>query len=125
VVLEAGATAARGNKPQEAETLLTEGLQMFAKDTRVKMPGEEGLWHYKRAVARVMLKRTADAKADLTIALRPDSVAWVRGRSHLEMARLASQQGDREGVKRAAASAIAACEEGNDPMCVEEARKIR
>ena len=125
VVLEAGATAARGNRPQEAETLLTEGLQMLAKDTRARMPGEEGLWHYKRAAARVMLKRAADARADLAIALRPDSLAWVQGRSHLETARLAAQQGDREGAKRAAASAIASCESGNDPICVEEAKKFR
>jgi predicted Zn-dependent protease len=125
VVLEAGATAVRGNRPQDAEALLTEGLQMLAKDTRPRMPGEEGLWHYKRAAARVMLKRTAEAKADLAIALRPDSLKWVQGRAHLEAARLASQQGDRDGARRAAESAIAACEAGNDPICVGEARKFR
>ena len=125
VVLEAGATAVRANRPQEAETLLTEGLQLLAKDTRPRMPGEDGLWHYKRAAARVLLKRTADARADLAIALRPDSLQWVQGRAHLESARLAAEQGDREGARRAAASAIAACEAGNDPICVEQARKFR
>ena len=125
VVLEAGATAVRANRPQEADTLLTEGLQMLAKDTRPRMPGEEGLWHYKRGAARVMLKRTEDARADLAIALRPDSLKWVQGRAHLESARLATQQGDREGARRAAASAIAACEAGHDPICVEQARKFR
>lgn len=98
---------------------------MLAKDTRPRMPGEEGLWHYKRAAARVMLKRTADAQADLAIALKPDSLRWVQGRAHLESARLSAQQGDREAAKRSAANAIAACEAGNDPICVEEARKIR
>ena len=125
VVLEAGATAVRANRPQEAEALLTEGLQMLGKDTRPRMPGEGGLWHYKRAAARVLLKRTADARADLEIALRPDSLKWVQGRAHLESARLAAGQGDREGARRAAASAIAACEAGNDPICVEQARKFR
>jgi tetratricopeptide (TPR) repeat protein len=125
VMLEAGATATRANRPQEAETLLTEGLQMFAKDTRPRMPGEEGLWHYKRGAARVLLKRDVDAKADLAIALRPDSLKWVQGRAHLETARLAAQRGDREGARRAAASAIASCESGNDPICVEEAKKFR
>jgi hypothetical protein len=72
-----------------------------------------------------MLKRTADARADLAVALKPESLKWVQGRAHLESARLAAQQGDKESAKRAAASAIAACEAGNDPICVEEARKIR
>jgi tetratricopeptide (TPR) repeat protein len=125
VVLEAGATAVRAGRPQEAEALLTEGLQMFAKDARPKMPGEDGLWHYKRAAARVLLKRGADARADLAVALKPDSLQWVQGRAHLELARLATQEGDRDGAKREAASAIAACEASNDPICVEEARKFR
>jgi len=125
VLLEAGATAVRGSRAQEAEGLLTEGLQMLAKDTRPRIPGEEPLWHYKRGAARVMLKRTADAQADLAIALRPDSLKWVQGRAHLEQARLAVQQGDQAGAKRSAASAIAACEAGNDPICVDEARRIK
>jgi hypothetical protein len=49
----------------------------------------------------------------------------VQGRAHLELARLSLQQGDREGAKRSAASAVAACEAGNDPICVEQARKFR
>ena len=125
VVLEAGATALRGGRAQDADALLTEGLQMLAKDTRARMPGEDGLWHYKRGAARVALKRTDEAQADLAIALRPDSLKWVQGRAHLESARLATQRGDRDGARRAAASAIEACGAGNDPICVEEAKKFR
>ena len=125
VVLEAGATAVRANRPQEADAVLTEGLAMLAKDTRPRMPGEEGLWHYKRGAARVMLKRADDARADLAVALGAGSLQWVQGRAHIELARLARDRGDREGAKRAAASAIAACEAGNDPLCVEEAKKFR
>lgn len=125
LLLEAGATATRGGRPQEAEALLTAGLQMLDGDTRPRMPGELGLWHYKRAAARVQLKKTAEARQDIAVALRPDSLMWVQGRAHLESGRLAEQQGDRMSAKREAASAIAACEAGNDPICVEEARKIR
>jgi tetratricopeptide (TPR) repeat protein len=125
VVLEQGATAVRGGRAQEAESILTEGLQMLAKDPRPRMPGEEGLWHYKRAAARVMLKQTAGAREDLAIALKPESLTWVRGRAYLESARLAVQQGDQAAAKREAASAISTCEAGNDPVCVEEAKKIR
>lgn len=125
LVLEAGATAVRGGKPQEAERTLNEGLQMLATDTRPRMPGEDGLWHYKRAVARVMLKRLPEAREDLAVALKPESLTWVQGRAHLETARIAVQQGDQATAKREAARAISVCEAGNDPICVEDARKIR
>jgi tetratricopeptide (TPR) repeat protein len=125
VLLEAGATATRGNKPQEADALLTEGLAMLAKDNRPRIPGEESLWHYKRGAARVMLRKPMEAQADLAAALRPDAAPWVQGRAHLELARLAVQQGDRAATSRSASQAITMCEQGNDPICVAEAKKIR
>lgn len=125
VLLEAGATATRGNKPQEADTLLTEGLAMLAKDTRPRIPGEEALWHYKRGAARVMLRKQADAQADLGVALRPGAAEWVQGRAHLELARLAAQRGDRPALSSEASQAVTLCERGSDPICVAEAKKIR
>jgi tetratricopeptide (TPR) repeat protein len=125
VLLEAGATATRGGKPGEAETLLTDGLAMLARDPRAKIPGEDALWYYKRGAARVMLRRSAGALEDLRKAQAPEAAGWVRGRAHLEMARLALQQGDRAGAQRAAAQAVAICGQSSDPICVEEARKIR
>src|SRR5436190_7291333 len=71
VLLEAGATATRGNQPQEAERLLTAGIEMLARDSRPRIPGEAGLWHLKRGAARVLLKRHEDAVADLGIAAQP------------------------------------------------------
>jgi len=125
VLLEAGATAVRGNRPAEAETLLTEGLAILAGDKRPRIPGEDALWHYKRGAARVMLRRTDDALADLRAALPPGAAGWVQGRTHLELARLALQQGDRPGARREAAEAIAACTKSSDPICVDEAKRIR
>jgi tetratricopeptide (TPR) repeat protein len=125
VLLEAGATATRANKPAEAEALLTEGLAMVARDSRAKIPGEEALWHYKRGAARVLLRKRDEALADLRIAQGPGAAGWVQGRSHLEMARLAQQQGDRDGARRAAAQAIAICTKSNDPICVDNAKKIK
>jgi tetratricopeptide (TPR) repeat protein len=124
VVLEAGATAVRANRPAEAETLLTEGLAMLARDNRAKIPGEEALWHYKRGAARVMLRRADQAMADLVQAQGPGAAAWVRGRAHLEIARLALQRGDRAAARQSAAQAIAACGT-SDPICVEDAKRIR
>jgi tetratricopeptide (TPR) repeat protein len=125
VLLEAGATATRAGKPADAEALLTEGLAMLAQDSRAKIPGEEALWHYKRGAARVMLRRTDDALADLKKAQGPEAMGWVRGRANLEMARLATQQGDRAGAQRLAAQAATVCGQSGDPICVEEARRIR
>lgn len=125
VLLEAGATATRAGKAAEADALLTEGLAMLARDSRAKIPGEDALWHYKRGAARVLLRRNADALADLRQAQTADAAAWVRGRAHLETARVAQQQGDKAGAQREAAQAVAICRQGSDPLCVEEARKIR
>jgi Tfp pilus assembly protein PilF len=125
VLLEAGATATRAGKPAEAETLLTEGLALLARESRAKIPGEEALWHYKRGAARVLLGRADDALADLRQAQVPGAAAWVQGRAHLEMARLAAKQGDKVRAKQAATQAVSICRQGGDPICVEEARKIR
>jgi tetratricopeptide (TPR) repeat protein len=126
VMLEAGATATRGNRPADAEKLLTDGMAMLAADKRERIPGEDALWHYKRGAARVMLGRRDQALADLQAALTPGAAAgWVQGRTHLEMARLALKQGDRPGAAREAAEAAAICERSNDPICVDEAKRIR
>lgn len=125
VLLEAGATAVRAGRPADAETLLSEGLTMLARDTRPRIPGEDALWHYKRGAARVMLGRRDDALADLRVALGAGAAGWVQGRAHLELARLAVRQGDGAGARREAAQAIAACEKSNDPICVAEARQVK
>ena len=125
VLLEAGATATRAGKPAEADAVLTEGLAMLARDNRAKIPGEQALWHYKRGAARVLLRRHDEALADLRQAQAPGAAGWVQGRAHLEMARLAAQQRDKAGAQRAAAEAVKICRQANDPVCVEEARKIR
>jgi tetratricopeptide (TPR) repeat protein len=124
VVLEAGATATRANRPAEADALLTEGIAMLARETRPRIPGETGLWHYKRGAARVLLKRRQDALADLQIAVQPDSAGWVRGRAHLELAKLALQENDRAHARREAALAADECSKDHDPTCVDMAKSV-
>src|SRR5258706_16380551 len=98
---------------------------MLARDQRARMPGEEALWHYKRGAARVMLHRRDEALADLRGALAPDAAGWVLGRAHLELARLALQQGGRPGALREAATAIARGEKSSHPLIAEEPRQKR
>jgi len=125
VMLEAGATALRGKRAADADRLLTEGLTMFERDNREKIPGESALWHYKRGAARVELGRRDQALADLRQAVVPDAAVWVQGRAHTELARLASRNGDRDGMRLERGRAIELCERARDAVCVEEAKSVR
>ena len=124
VVLEQGATALRAGRAQLAEDLLTRGLDMFARDTRAKIPGEEALWRYKRGAARVALNRADAALEDLRVATSADAQAWVNGRAHVEIGRLALSRGDRASAASEAQAAMRFCQNGNDPACVEDARRL-
>ena len=122
--LEAGSTALRAGRAQQADALLNEGLAMMAKDKRPRMPGEEALWHYKRGAARAALGRTDDALADLNVASGTDSQSWVHGRARVEMGRLALKRGDRNSAAEEARQAESLCERGNDPVCIQDARAL-
>src|SRR5215203_2968871 len=123
VLLEEGSTALRGGRAAEAESMLTQGLSALSRDPRVKVPGEEQLWRYKRGAARVALQRP-DAIDDLRAATAPSAQAWVAGRSRVEIARLAQSRGDRPAAIAEAKQAEALCREGNDPVCIASARRI-
>lgn len=124
VVLESGATALRAGRLQEAETLLTAGIDGLQQDRRARVPGEEALWHYKRGAARARLGRTDAAATDLQVATRSDAAPWVSGRGHVELGRLALRRADRAAAAAEARQGEALCEKGNDPACVDEARAL-
>jgi tetratricopeptide (TPR) repeat protein len=123
VLLETGSTALRGDRADEADRILTEGLEMLAKDTRPRIPGEVALWRLKRGAARAALGR-AGAIEDLEAATAAEAQTWVAGRARLELARLALKRGDRAAAAGQAKQSEALCQNGNDPQCVEEARKV-
>lgn len=122
--LEAGSTALRAGRAQQADQLLNEGLAMLANDTRPRIPGEEALWRYKRGAARAALGRTDEALTDLTVASGADSQHWVNGRARVELGRLALKRGDRDGAAQEARQAETLCERGKDPVCIEDARSL-
>jgi len=124
LLLEAGATALRGGRAQQADDLLSEGLAMLATDRRDHMPGEESLWRYKRGAARAALGRIDAAVADLRAATAPGTQAWVSGRARVELGRLALQRGDHATAAREGNEALTLCERGNDPSCVQDARAL-
>ena len=122
--LEAGSTALRAGRAQQADDLLSQGMAMLAKDTRARIPGEDALWRYKRGAARAALGRTDEALADLTVASGADSQNWVHGRARVEMGRLALKRGDRNEAALEARQAETLCERGNDPACIQDARAL-
>lgn len=124
LLLEQGATAARANKPAEAEGLLTEGIARLGEDKRPHIPAEAALWHLKRGTARVMLKRRDDAAADLRMALEPGAPDWIQGRAHVQLAELAKQGGNAQGARQEASAAIAECQKGDDQVCINDAKKL-
>jgi tetratricopeptide (TPR) repeat protein len=124
VRLEAGSTALRAGRFQEATTLLSEGLRMMPADVSRRIPGEEALWRYKRGAALVGLKQNQAALSDLNRAATSSAQVWVHGRARVELARLALQQGDRQAAAGEARHARELCEKGNDSVCVEAAKKL-
>ena len=123
VILEEGSTALRAGKAAQAEAILSEGLGKLARETRPRIPGEEHLWRYKRGAARAALKR-ADAVDDLRAATATGAQSWVAGRARTELGRLALDRGDRSDAASQAKQAETLCVDGNDPVCVEDARKL-
>jgi tetratricopeptide (TPR) repeat protein len=124
VVLEAGSTALRAGRFAQADALLTEGLGILAREKRERIPGEEMLWRYKRGAARAGLGQTGAALADLRAATHADAPSWVSGRAHTELARLSLAGGDRKSAASQASRAETLCAAGNDPACVEQARRL-
>ena len=122
--LEAASTSLRAGRAADAERFVSEGLARFADDKRPRMFGEEALWYYKRGAARVALRRTADAEADLKRAIAVDSRVWVKGRSHLELGKIAILAGNRALANEELRTAVKLCEQDNDPAFAEEARRL-
>jgi tetratricopeptide (TPR) repeat protein len=122
--LEAGSTLLRAGRGREAEIMLTQGLEKFAKDARTRMGGEEGLWYFKRGAARVLLKRP-DAEADLTHALSAPARSWVRAQTHLELGKLADLSGNRAKAVAEYDRAIQMGSSAADTETVDQATRLK
>jgi tetratricopeptide (TPR) repeat protein len=122
--LEEGATAIRANRAAEAERALETGLAKLAADNRPRFVGEEALWRLKRATARVMVGKTAEARADAQAALAPPAKVWVQGRAHVELGKIADLAGDRALAKREYQAGLTLAERSADPQGKTDARRF-
>jgi hypothetical protein len=88
------------------------------------MPGERALWLYKRGSARILLRRTPDARRDLDAALANGPLGWVQGRITLELGKAADLDGDRPKAVALYQRAAGICQAQQDPACREEAARL-
>jgi len=122
-VLEEGAAAIRAGKPGEAEAILTRGLTVFDADSRAKIPGERGVWLYKRGMARIIQRKLQEAQDDLVAALAANPAGWIRGRVHIEIGKLHDLRSRRENAVADYKMAKSICEANDDPVCINSANR--
>jgi len=121
--LEAGATALRAGRAAEAESHLNNGLRMLAADKRQRMFGEDALWYAKRGAARVALRRLDEAEMDLRRAIGLEARGWVKGRAYTELGKVADLRSNRTAARGNFEKAVMLCEEDNDPLGADTARR--
>jgi tetratricopeptide (TPR) repeat protein len=124
LVLEEGAALIRAGNATEADRVLTAGIARLDTDPRPRAPGERALWFYKRGLARLNSNRRSESALDLATAIAAEPVAWVRGRIHVELGKLADLSGQRANALVEYRKAATICGQSNDPACVTEARKL-
>ncbi|HKC54637.1 MAG TPA: hypothetical protein VKC35_00885, partial [Vicinamibacterales bacterium] len=90
---------------------------------RQRMFGEEALWYAKRGTARVALRRLDEADTDLRRALTLEARGWVKGRTYTELGKIADLRRDRAGARANFEKAVMLCEEDNDPLGTDSARR--
>ena len=122
--LEAGSTALRAGRPAIARQSLEHGLAMLAADTRPRAFGELARWGYYHGASLVALKETDAARRALDAALRDPSRAWVQGRIHTELGKLADLTGDRPHAIDEYRQAIRLCDGDDDDVCAKDARAL-
>lgn len=125
LVLEEASTLLRAGRPAEAEKALDEGIGRLRQDTRLRMPGEDGRWHYKRGMARLQLGKLAEAEEDLTLALgAKDMRGWVLARIRVELGKLADLRGDRAKARGEYRAALALIRTSPDREVEAEATRL-
>ncbi len=121
--LEAGATALRADRLQQADAYLSTGVKMLAADRRPHALGEEALWLQKHGAVLVGLNRVDEADALLRRSLTLESRRWVTGRTHAELGKIADLRRDRAAARGHFEKAVALAEQDNDPIGEAAARK--
>lgn len=119
--LEAGNTALRAGRFEEARAAIAEGMDRLSRDVRPRAYGEEARWRYCDAAALVGLRRTELAERELRTVLEADAPEWLHGRAHKELGKVADLSGDRQRAITEYRTANRICREQHDGACADEA----
>ncbi len=122
--LNAATTALEARQPLLADRQLSIVLEGAVAWAAPKVEGEPAMWLWKRGVARVALGRLAEARGDLARSLIEPGRDWVRGRTHLELARIAVAEADTAGAREHLEQAVTFCERGADALGVRLAKEL-
>ncbi len=122
--LEAGSTALRAGRYEEARTAIEDGMERLARDPRPRAYGEEARWRYYHGAALVGLRRVEQAERELKMVLTMEAAEWLRGRAHKELGKIADLAGDRQRAISEYRTANRVCREQHDPACAQEATAL-
>ena len=125
VWLESASTWLRDERPLQAERAIVAGFARLERDDRVRMHGEEAVWHLKRGAARVATGRSAAALPDLQAAEAADAAAWVKGQAQIERGKLADLAGDRRGARAAYDRGRKLCRQARHRRCAAAAERLK
>jgi tetratricopeptide (TPR) repeat protein len=124
-LLEEACALLRNQQAAEAETVLDAGIARLKQETRPLMTGEEGRWHYKRGMARLLTGKLDGAEEDLKMALGASGVRdWVLARIRIEFGKLADLRGNRAGAEDEYRAALAIANRLQDARAVSEATRL-
>jgi len=122
--LEAGSTALRAGRFDEARLAIEDGMSRLARDARPRAFGEEARWRYYRGAALVGLRRVEEAQRDLRFVLEAEAAEWLRGRAHQELGKIADLAGNRAEAIAEYRQASGICHEQHDSSCEDEAAAL-
>jgi tetratricopeptide (TPR) repeat protein len=125
LLLEEACALLRNGQAAEAEALLDEGISRLKQETRPLMMGEEGRWHWRRGMARLLTGNLDGAEEDLRRALGADGVRdWVLARIRIEFGKLADVRGNRTKADEEYRAALAIAVRLGDKQAVSEATRL-
>jgi tetratricopeptide (TPR) repeat protein len=122
--LEAGSTALRAGRFDEARLAIEDGMNRLSRDPRPRAFGEEARWRYYRGAALVGLHRVDEAQRDLRFVLEGEAAEWLRGRAHKELGKMADLAGKRGDAIAEYRQASRICHEQHDASCEDESAAL-
>lgn len=122
--LEAANTALRAGRYEEARQAIEDGMKRLAADSRARAYGEDARWRFGHGAALVGMHQVELAADELRQVLTLPAPAWLSGRAHKELGKIADLSGDRAQALSEYRTASRICREQHDRLCLDEADRL-